>query len=59
MTNAEILAEIDRLEAELLDVHGKECERYTRCVGYFRPIKDMNAGKQAEIADRVPFEVDK
>lgn len=29
-----------------------ECEIYTRVCGYYRPIKQANKGKQAEIADR-------
>ena len=33
------------------------CQRVTRCVGYFRPIDQMNEGKQAEVEDRVMFEV--
>jgi len=36
-----------------------KCMRITRCVGYFRPIDNMNEGKQAEVEDRVMFEVDK
>lgn len=31
------------------------CECYTRCCGYYRPIKQMNDAKQQEIADRVNF----
>lgn len=29
-----------------------ECEVYTRVAGYFRPVKQMNAGKQSEVKDR-------
>lgn len=31
-------------------------ECYTRIVGYFRPSAESNRGKQAEIADRRPFD---
>ena len=34
-----------------------KCEVYSRCVGYLRPIKDWNEGKQAEFNDRVTFKV--
>jgi hypothetical protein len=34
---------------------GKRCEVWTRCVGYHRPVKQFNLGKQAEFADRVPY----
>ncbi len=34
-----------------------KCQRFTRCVGYFRPIDAMNEGKQEEVKDRVMFEV--
>ena len=34
---------------------GKECEIYSRCVGYHRPVKNWNKGKQAEFLDRKPF----
>ena len=35
------------------------CEIYTRAVGYFRPIKQMNIGKQAEIKDRKMLDLSK
>lgn len=31
------------------------CEIYTRVMGYHRPVKNFNAGKQQEHADRVHF----
>jgi len=34
-----------------------KCQRVTRCVGYFRPIDQMNEGKQAEVEDRKLFDV--
>ena len=30
-----------------------ECECYDRVVGYYRPVKQCNKGKQAEISDRL------
>jgi len=35
---------------------GAECEVYSRVVGYYRPIKRWNAGKQAEFRDRKTFD---
>jgi ribonucleoside-triphosphate reductase len=36
---------------------GAECEVYSRVVGYYRPVKRWNAGKQAEFGDRKTFSV--
>jgi len=36
-----------------------KCTRVTRCVGYFRPVDQMNDGKQEEVNDRVMFKVNK
>jgi hypothetical protein len=33
------------------------CEVYSRVVGYIRPVRQWNKGKQAEWADRVNFEL--
>lgn len=57
MTNTEINAEIARLEAELPLVKGTECEVWSRCVGFFRPVKDWNPGKVSEFKERVPYNV--
>ncbi len=34
---------------------GKECEVYTRIVGYFRPVKQWNKGKAEEFRFRRTF----
>lgn len=34
-----------------------KCKVYTRCVGYYRPVDQMNEGKQEEIKDRALFNV--
>jgi len=57
MEKAEILAKIEGLEKELSGVEGTECEVYSRVVGYFRPVKQWNNGKQEEFEDRIEFEV--
>ncbi len=33
------------------------CEVYSRVTGYFRPVKNWNAGKQEEFRDRVTYAV--
>lgn len=33
----------------------KECEIYTRIMGYFRPVSQYNKGKQSEYNERVWF----
>ena len=35
------------------------CERYSRIVGYLRPLQQWNDGKQAEWKDRKMFDVKK
>jgi glucan biosynthesis protein len=34
---------------------GKQCEVYSRIVGYFRPVQNWNAGKQEEFKDRLEY----
>lgn len=36
---------------------GAETEIYSRVVGYFRPVKNWNRGKQEEFKDRKAFEL--
>lgn len=36
---------------------GEECEVYSRVVGYFRPVKQWNKGKQEEFKDRREFKM--
>ncbi|MCK4968796.1 MAG: ribonucleoside triphosphate reductase, partial [Candidatus Aenigmarchaeota archaeon] len=38
---------------------GEQTEVYTRIVGYFRPVKNWNKGKQAEYQDRKEYEEQK
>jgi ribonucleoside-triphosphate reductase len=35
---------------------GAQCEVYSRVVGYYRPVSNWNAGKQAEFRDRALFD---
>jgi hypothetical protein len=58
MEKKEILTEIERLETELSAVKGTECEVYSRIVGYFRPVKQWNTGKQEEYGEREAFVVE-
>ena len=34
-----------------------KCERYSRIVGYLRPLSEWNVGKQQEFKDRVMFDI--
>jgi len=36
----------------------QECETYSRVVGYLRPVKHWNNGKQSEWKDRKTFDID-
>lgn len=38
---------------------GDECEVYSRIVGYIRPVKQWNAGKQQEFTNRKTFSIEK
>ncbi|MEM5812187.1 MAG: ribonucleoside triphosphate reductase, partial [Candidatus Aenigmatarchaeota archaeon] len=42
-------------EVEICPTCGRENEVYTRIVGYFRPVRNWNAGKQEEFRDRLEF----
>jgi ribonucleoside-triphosphate reductase len=35
---------------------GKECEVYSRIVGYFRPVQRWNVGKKEEFKDRLEYD---
>ena len=45
--------------ADLNPAERTPCERWTRVMGYHRPISAFNAGKQAEHAERRYFSTDK
>jgi len=34
-----------------------KCERYSRIVGYYRPVEGWNVGKRQEFYDRTTFKV--
>lgn len=36
-------------------VCGKDCEVYSRIVGYFRPVQNWNMGKREEFRERKMF----
>jgi len=38
---------------------GKECQVYSRVVGYFRPVQMWNHGKREEFGDRLEYEEQK
>ena len=46
---------IKELEEKLKNMPVYECEIYSRVVGYFRPLKQWNKGKQTEWTDRTKF----
>ena len=35
----------------------QKCERYSRVVGYLRPVEQWNEGKQQEFNDRKTFKL--
>ena len=42
---------------EICPYCGKECEQYSRVVGYLRPVQGWNKGKKQEFAERVTYNV--
>jgi len=57
MIKEEIQTKIKALELQKENVKGEECEVYSRVVGYLRPVKQWNNGKQNEFKDRVTYNV--
>ena len=55
MSKEQISLKISNLESELANVHGSECEVYARIVGYYRSVKNWNAGKSEEYKYRTNF----
>lgn len=54
-TCAEIDAEIASVKEELANVRGTPTEVYARIVGYYRNVKNWNAGKREEYGIRQNF----
>jgi len=57
MTRDEILGKIKELEKKKEKIRGEECEVYSRVVGYLRPVKQWNDGKQEEFKERKTFKL--
>ena len=55
MSKEQIALKIANLESELVNIHGTECEVYARIVGYYRSVKNWNAGKAEEYKHRLNF----
>lgn len=54
----ESLAIQDNKEEETKKMEERtKCERYSRVVGYLRPVAQWNEGKQAEWSDRTMFAI--
>lgn len=52
-----IEARIAELRGELAKVEGRPTEVYSRIVGYYRSVRNWNAGKRSEYAERRTFEM--
>ena len=50
-----ISQEIDDRTITLTDEERTLCENWTRVMGYFRPVRDFNPGKQSEHRERKYF----
>jgi len=55
--NLQIFLSIKTTEVRVNKEVKVKTEIYSRCCGYFRPVMQWNAAKQAEFSDRVVFKV--
>lgn len=55
MDTAEMEKRLTVLKAELATVQGTPTEVYSRIVGYYRSVKNWNAGKRDEFSGRTTF----
>ena len=44
-------------EIVLSDEERQQCEIWSRCMGYHRPVSEWNIGKKQEFKDRVDFKI--
>mgnify|MGYP001580292966 FL=1 len=51
-----IIMSVENPQLENLADKRQACEVYSRVVGYLRPVKQWNKGKQAEFADRQTYD---
>lgn len=51
----ELEGRLEELKAELAQVEGRQTEVYSRIVGYYRSVRNWNAGKREEYSDRVAY----
>ena len=51
-------AKLAELKEELKEVHGPECEVFSRCCGYLRPVQNWNNGKKEEFSLRKKFKAE-
>lgn len=38
---------------------GKDCQVYSRVVGYYRPVQAWNKGKESEFSERLEYDLGK
>jgi ribonucleoside-triphosphate reductase len=56
MSKIEIAKRIEELQSELAGVKGGPTEVYARIVGYYRSVRNWNAGKREEFAKRARYQ---
>jgi len=54
-TREQKVARLAELKAALVSVEGTQTEVYSRIVGYYRSVRNWNAGKREEFGQRVEF----
>lgn len=55
MTVTEIDIEIAELKTKFENVKGRECQVFSRVVGYYQPVDNWNPGKRQEFEERKLF----
>lgn len=56
MKEAELQCRIAELKKQKAEVKGTECEVFSRCCGYLRPVQAWNDGKKQEFALRSKYD---
>jgi anaerobic ribonucleoside-triphosphate reductase len=49
--------EIAALKQALGECRGRECQVFSRVVGYYQPVQNWNDGKRQEFSERLTFAV--
>ena len=57
-TKEELQKQLEETKEKLKDVHGPQCEVFSRVVGYMRPVQAWNKGKKEEYFMRKMYNIE-